>query len=333
MDSVLSCMVSDEIGQGRLSAELSSAVSGYLGRAGGVALREHSRAVELVFAELELQPGDVIGLSPFLDGVYLEVAGAMGLEVVLFGVDPARGVVEAEAVEETIRDNPAIKALVVDTSLGRIPDMDRLVDTDVALVEDVSEGLGANTGEKKCGAYGGFTIVGLEQHHVITAGGGALALAAKRNAAAGLKRRADEKVGIRLADMNASLGITQIKALESFIARRAEIAAVFGQAVAMGKHKTLIHDGDGENVFFGFPIIAETGLKEIVAYARRHGVEVEPAYAGTIAARLLEDAEPDSPHARSDAANMVRRCALFPLYPMMNRESIETVRRVLSSLP
>lgn len=330
MDAVLSCLVTDEIGAGKLGAELSSTIGSYLGVAGGVALREYSRAVELALLALELQPGSRIALSPFLPAIYDHVAQTLGLEVTLLEVDPRRAVVSVEALRES---TDGLSALVVDTTLGQVPDLAEISELGIPLIEDVSEGIGANTGERKCGSFGSITVVGLEQHHMITAGGGAVVLGSRRKHVQSLVTLAESRWGAGLADMNAALGITQIKALESFVRRRADIAAVFSQAVAMGKHRSLIHTGDGENVAYGFPVVAEAGTKEIVAYARKHGVEAQSAFRETVLARRLEEAEPNAPEAKSEAAALVRRCVLFPLYPMMNKETVETIRRVLASLP
>ena len=51
MDSVLTCMVNDTLGPGDRSSELVSAVAHHLGLAGGVALRERSRALEMALGE------------------------------------------------------------------------------------------------------------------------------------------------------------------------------------------------------------------------------------------------------------------------------------------
>jgi dTDP-4-amino-4,6-dideoxygalactose transaminase len=131
-----------------------------------------------------------------------------------------------------------------------------------------------------------------------------------------------------LPDFNSALGITQIKTVERFIERRKEIAQVFSRAVMQSRHKILIQKGEGENIYYSFPIVIDSGMKDVQSYARKKGIETKPAFTGSIIAFLPED-ERKWPV----AASLLLRCLLFPLYPTLTKLGIGQIEKVLTTLP
>jgi perosamine synthetase len=128
--------------------------------------------------------------------------------------------------------------------------------------------------------------------------------------------------------MNAALGISQIHALERFVTARREIHAAYIQSLLKSRHKTLIQKGEAENVMCAFPVVLEGGMKEVRQYAMKKGVETEPAFADAAAAHDEAQDFP-CPNARS----LMLRCLMFPLYPMLARREVESVQKVLATMP
>jgi dTDP-4-amino-4,6-dideoxygalactose transaminase len=220
-------------------------------------------------------------------------------------------------------------AVIVDTALGFCPDLEGLSALGIPMVEDVSQGLGAHTGDRRAGTFGSYTVVGLEPEHIITAGGGALVLAGGRKEQSALKSELEAlPAEVLLPDVNSALGLTQIRELERFLDRRREVAAPFARAVAGSRHRMPAQPGDGENVFYSFPVVLETGMKEVVAYARKHDVEVVAAFAESVLSRRgdLEESLPQ-------AAAYYLRCVRFPLYPLLRNSEAERISRILATLP
>jgi dTDP-4-amino-4,6-dideoxygalactose transaminase len=223
-----------------------------------------------------------------------------------------------------------VDAVVLETTLGYTPVAGSL---GVPIIEDISQGVGGHDGRERAGSRGDVVVMGLEPEHIITAGGGAVVLAAGRKLHTGLKRLADS-LGrdLLLPDMNSSLGLTQIKEIESFVAKRSEIAQIFSRAMMRSKHKTPVQPGDGENVFFSFPVLLNSGLKDVATYARKNGVETRPAFTDAILGRFGEvdtGASPDLPNAKA----WLMRCILFPLFPTLTKKDLELITRVLGTLP
>ena len=152
---------------------------------------------------------------------------------------------------------------------------------------------------------------------------------ATRQPAAGLRRTAEgSPVYAPLPDLNTALGISQIAALERFLAVRREIGAAYAQALLKSRHRPLVQKGEAEPVPFSFPVLLADGMKDVRAFALKKGIETLPAFGECAAA--VDGAGADAcPHARS----LMLRCLLFPLYPMLARRDVETVAKVLAALP
>jgi dTDP-4-amino-4,6-dideoxygalactose transaminase len=208
MDSVLTCMVSDSLGPGALGQRLVKDVAEYLGCGGGLALREYGRAIKLACCALELPRGSRIVISALAPRVYKEVFQEQGFEAVYVDVDEDSGCISPAGVAACRAEGEGIAAIVVHANLGFVPDVEEFLETGIPLIEDISQAVGANTGTKKLGSFGNYTIVSLEPDGIITAGGGALLLGRGRKETLALSRLPQQPLpGELLPDFNAALGI------------------------------------------------------------------------------------------------------------------------------
>ncbi len=328
MGSVLTCIVSDKLGPGELSRDLASRASQSLGMSGGVPVTTPYLALSLALDSLGLAAGAAVALSALAPAVHLRVLRDRGLVALLVDVEPDGVALDAAALAPLAERGA--KALLVHHSLGLVADVEAARSLGIPIVEDVSHALGARlAGGAPCGGAADLAILSMEPESVITSGGGAVVLARTRQAAAALRRIAEgSPLYAPLPDMNAALGIAQLGALERFLAVRREIAAVYGQSVAKGRHRTLVQKGEAEPVPWSFPVLLADGMKEARQYAMKKNVETLPAFADCAAA-VDEEGAAACPNARS----LMMRCLLFPLYPMLGKRDVETVSKVLATLP
>jgi perosamine synthetase len=347
MDAVLSCMVTDSLGPGSLCDELAGAVSEYLGLAGGIALRERSRALGMALDELSLRSGDGVVLDPLLPRSYHDVLCSRGLVPVYADVLDSSICIDPDAAERAVRSaadrGVSVAAMITHATLGFVPDMVALAALGVPIIEDLSEGIGANTGEERLGRFGRFVIVAMEPDGIITAGGGSLLLASGRNDRAAIRRACGlVPADALLPDMNAALGLIQIKEIEKYVARRSEIASVYTRALMRGRHQTPVQPGVAQNVYLTFPVLVQGSAGEVTAYARKKGVDAGLAFSGTVIDRqatsdeATDDAVPAPPGSASDypvSRGLLLRCLRFPLYPSLTAKEIATIERVLTTLP
>jgi perosamine synthetase len=327
MGSVLSCIVSDKLGPGEISRELVARVCHALGHAGGVSLSNPYLALTVALESMGLAASDAVIVSALAPALWLRVLLDRGLVPLVADVEPESGSIDVSQASALAQKGA--KAILVPHTLGIPADLEGLRSLGLPLLEDASQALGGKVGEAACGSAADVCLISLEPESIVTCGGGALVLARSRQAAAGLRRIADSSpLYSQLADMNAALGISQLAALESFVAARREIALAYGQSLMKSRHKRLVTRLEAEHVLSSFPVALADGMKDARQYAMKKNVDTAAGFAGSIAA--LED----SPAAQcSNARSLVMRCLLFPLYPMLGKRDVEAVCRVLATLP
>lgn len=327
MDAVLSCLVDETIGPGECSESLARTVAVETGMAGGIAVREYGRAMSLVIEALGLQPGSKVLVSILAPELYRRTLESYGLVPLYADVDPDRATLDRVALSGA--QEQGVEAIILDAPLGIAPDASGFADSPIPIIEDVSYALGARCGDFESGSCGRFVLMHLEEDSVITAGGGALVLAQNRRSQRDIKSAA-EAFGdhARLGNLNASLALTQFKHRREFEEKRAQIAEIYTKALAPGKHSVPGSLDGNASSHARFPVVLHGSLREAAKYARAKGVTTEPAFERSIYATGEFDGS-----AYPNASALVLRCLLFPLYPMLKRDEIESIARVLATLP
>jgi perosamine synthetase len=327
MDSILTCMVSEEIGPGSLSHQFILKISSYIGLYGGIALSNYYFAIRFALKVLDLQRSDrviISSLSPQLYSYALEENGFIPL---IGDVEPDSGTLLPDEVERLLPQNP--KAILLHSPFGYIPDMEALSRYGIPIIEDISHSFGNKAGNRMCGTMGDVAVLSLCPPNIITAGSGGLVLTGNKH----LYKKLKEMKGrlpetLLLPDMNASLGIAQLKEIDHFITRRKEIERVFSEAVMKSRHMTLKQKTDGEPGFYSFPVLLNSSMNEVRKYALKKNIETQPAFLSSIISHSSDERE-DLPYAKG----LLLRCLLFPLYPMLGSKNIDLIARVLSTLP
>jgi perosamine synthetase len=327
-NSVLNCLVTDQIGAGPLNQEFAAVLSKTLGVSGGVGLISYRSCIHCAFQLLELEKGDGVILSALAPREYRQEVEARGLSAMIADVDTEPPLLSADSVRTHLTGGA--KALVLHYTLGCLPHEDELFHLGIPVIEDVTQAVGGIWGEQPCGSRSRVTVLSLDPGGLITAGCGGGVFSAERRGARILK-----EAGVRgycgelLPDMNAALGINQVKELPRFLQKRSEIEHIFRESLLRSRHSPLFEEG--RNVSFSFPVLVRQGRAEVRRYAEKRGVQTEPAFndavlSGEGAPAAVEGSYPN-------AEQLLRRTLLFPLYPSLSRRDIQLLCKVLSTLP
>lgn len=361
LNSVLSCLVSDRIGAGTLNRELAAGLCALTGAAGGACLATYRSAVEVALRVLDLRPGDGVVVSALAPREYLEVLRLQGLTALIVDVEahrptPALQQVQAHAAA-------GAKAIVLHHTIGFVPGGEELALTGLPIVEDVSHALGGRWGDGPCGSVGAVAVVSLEPDGIITAGCGGAVFSKERKLARAIQGLAEGPMApALLADMNAALGVAQLKEIARFLQARRDIADVFLRSMQSSRHSALASpaeaEGAPEGVNYRFPVLVREGLREVRQYAAKKGIDTQPAFRDSIVAvtsaaaeadpeagsvgggrPVGEPAQADEPaggtaeRSHPNARDLLWRCLLFPLYPSLTRKDVQHISRVLATLP
>lgn len=356
MDAVLTCMVDEKLGPGELNTKLCQAVKENLGCDGAVALR--SPAIALVYAlkALDLEEGSGVLVSALAPSWQFVVLKNLGFKPLVTDVDEETGLMSMESIENNIKNGG--KIILFHETMGILPDFEKLLSFGIPVIEDISHSFGAlvpektddsaqnpevasesvessetekqNEKGKKAGTFGGYSILGMEDHDTITSGGGAVLIAPGRREWIVLKKLAEEApVTDILTDMNSALGWIQIKEFARNEALRKTMFGIFEKALSSGKNKTFARASGSGSTIWSFPVVLAGSFKDTKQYASKKEIEVKQAYENSVISLLEDDERSNYLHAKS----LFLRTALFPLYPRLGSESTAKIAKVLGTLP
>lgn len=372
MDTVLNCLVSDRLNPADYATRLMKMARERLGFDYGLPLRSPMNALSLAFSALGLKAGDHVAISALDPPWVHKTIVADGFEVVWLDVD------ESSALPSTIGIDKArlagCKALYLSERWGMVPDPAPYRDSGMYIIEDISHSLGGNAGGIPAGTIGTLTMLGLEPASSITGGGGAILYATGKREGQALKNAAETVLNEeKMTDMNAALALSQLRDLDKFLARRAEIAAVYEQSLIRAHRKRLtgfdgmIQGGETGSSSMNGSEQGErmastlTAVKDGDSSASSHaaGSVPERMHANFGCVIVLDSSVKDvRAYARKKdvdtvmafedscimlgmvpegscpvAASLANRCVAFPLNQRIGKTSAQKIARVLATLP
>lgn len=337
MDAVLTCMVDEKIGPGELNAKLITQIKEFIKCDGAVALRSPAIALKYALMSIGLETGSKVMVSALAPAWQYQSLVSMGFEPLVLDVDEVNGLVNEQIISEGIKQGG--KVLILHETEGILPNLEEIVKLGVPIIEDISQSAGSAfsmTGEdgsaqlqKMAGTFGVYSILGLEERDVITAGGGAVLISPGRREWIVLKKYVDEApLTDLLPDINAALAWVQVKEFGRNERTRKELFAMYQQACFIGRHKMYARENENGSTACSFPLVLSTSYKDVKQYAAKKDIEINLAYENSIIA-LKDELSETCIHAKS----LYLRCVHIPLYPRLTHAESSKIIKVLSSLP
>ena len=337
MDAVLTCMVDEKIGPGELNAKLITQIKEFIKCDGAVALRSPAIALKYALMSMGLEANSKVMVSALAPAWQYQSLVSLGFEPLVLDVDELNGLVNEQIISEGIKQGG--KVLLLHETEGILPNLDKIVKLGVPIIEDVSQSAGSTfsmTGEddsaqqqKMAGTFGVYSILGLEERDVITAGGGAVLISPGRREWIVLKKYVDEApLTDLLPDINAALAWVQVKEFARNEKTRKELFAMYQQACFIGRHKMYARENENGSTACSFPLVLSSSYKDVKQYAAKKDIEINLAYENSIIA-LKDELSETCIHAKS----LYLRCVHIPLYPRLTHAESSKIIKVLSSLP
>jgi dTDP-4-amino-4,6-dideoxygalactose transaminase len=336
MDAVLTAMVEDKIGPGERARFLITNAKEHLRFDYCLSLRSPAIALYLALKALNLEDGQGVIISALSPRYYKQVIEDLRLTPIYGDVGSSFPCMSRESIEKALKGKdggegpgaPVPRCIVIHHTLGFVPDTASVVDLGLPVIEDVSQSCGSVPAEGIEPVHGTFTILGLEERDMLTSGGGALLYAMNRREGSVLRNFGDLPPEYNLPDLNAALAAVQFRESAKNLEKRKEIAKVYTQSGLRTRHKRFIPRDEVEYNNYAFPLILETGLKDVTAYARKKEITVESAFTDTLVGSGLVDSAlcPES-------YSLSLRTVLFPLYPRLRSQEVERVSKLIVTLP
>jgi perosamine synthetase len=244
-ERVLAVLRSGQLSLGPLLGEFERAFAARLGAGYGAAVSSGTAGLHLALRAVEVSDGDEVITSPFSFVASANVVLYERARPVFADIDPVTLCVDPEAVAAAM--TPRTAALLPVHVFGYPADMEALEALGLPIVEDACEALGATYPEGVAvGARGHPAVFAFYANKQLTTGEGGMVTTAD----ASVKERLDsernqgrapdmgwldhDRLGFnyRLSDIACALGLAQLGHLDDMLDGRAQVAALYREALA-----------------------------------------------------------------------------------------------------
>lgn len=293
---VVECIESTFVSSvGKFVTEFEEKIADFCGVKRAVACVNGTSALHLALVMVGVKPGDKVITQPL---TFIATANAIsycGAEPVFVDVDKDTMGLSSEKLEEYLKKDNAIKAVVPMHTFGhpcRIDEIKQIcVKYNVKLIEDCAESLGSYYKGLHTGNFGEIGILSFNGNKIITTGGGGMLLFNDEKLADRAKHLTTQaKVphqwefchdaigyNYRMPNLNAALGIAQLEKLPMFLKKKRELAQKYKDFFGA---KFVDEPKDSKSNFWLNAILLE-GQKErdeFLTYTNDNNIMTRPAW-------------------------------------------------------
>lgn len=266
IDAVVEVLKSDFLTQGPVVAEFEKVVASYCGAKYAVAVNSATSALHIACLALGVGPGDLVWTSPVTFVASANCARYCGADVDFVDIDPRTYNLSiaclAEKLEHAKRIGRLPKVVIPVHLAGQSCEMEAIHTLSVKygfrIIEDASHAIGGSYKGEKVGSgrYSDITVFSFHPVKIITTGEGGMAVTndpalvkhMARLRSHGITRHPSEMThppdgswyyqqielgfNYRMTDIQATLGVSQMKRLDDFVSNRHAIAQHYDELLA-----------------------------------------------------------------------------------------------------
>ena len=230
---------SGQIAQGPWVERFERGVAGLFGLQGGVAVSSGTAALELALRALRIGPGDEVIMpsyvcpAPWLATQRVGAAATLvDIDLNTFNIDPLAA---CRAVTSKTR------AIIVPHLFGLPADLTALERLEIPLIEDCAQTLGATEQGRPVGTVGRLAVCSFYATKLLCAGEGGMVLSNERALLEQVRslREYDgaptldpSSFNLKLTDLQAALGLSQLGRFSAFQERRRFLAAAYRESLS-----------------------------------------------------------------------------------------------------
>ena len=303
LDAVREVFRTGWLGLGEKVSEFEAALAGFLQAPHVVCVNSCTSALYLSMMALGLGEGDEIVMPSLTFVSCVQAAVFVGATVRFCDVDPETLNLSVSDVERLV--GPRTRAVLAFHCSGLSCDLDGLLglcrDRGVRVIEDAAHALGSTYGGKRIGGFGDATCFSFDPIKLITCGeGGAVVVTdealdrrLRRMRNLGMEKsawsfhaergRREHRVcdlGLRthMSNLNAAIGLAQLRKVDAFIRRRQEICRVYDAALGALEGVRVFPKPFPETVPFNYLVHVPGSGEALMAWLNRQGIESSRPY-------------------------------------------------------
>jgi len=248
IEAVVEVLRSGRLALGPRAEEFERLVCEYIGVEHAVAVSSGTAALHMMVQALGIGPGDEVLVPSFTFAASVNVILYVGATPVFVDIDPETYCLDTQDLERKI--SPRTKAVLAVDAFGHPAEWDTILEIagrhGLRVIDDSCEALGAEYRGKKVGQFGDAAAFAFYPNKQITTGEGGIIVTSDEEIARLCRSMRNqgrgemgawlyhERLGFnyRMDEMSAALGVSQLKRIETFLAKREQVARWYGERLA-----------------------------------------------------------------------------------------------------
>ncbi len=261
--------------QGEQVRGFEEALSSFIGVRGGVAVSSGTAALHLSLLSLGLGHGDEVIIPSYVCSALLNAVRYVDAVPVIADIEPRTFNIDAKKLPRLI--GKRTKAIIVPHMFGLPADMDEILSFGIPVIEDCAQSLGSSYKGEKTGAMGLLSIFSFYATKMIATGEGGMILSDDDSLLKVLRdlRDYDQKETYRvrynykMTDIQAALGISQLRKLPFFLKKRMKYADLYKRSIkGTGVQLPFVPEGR-EHIFYRYVLLLDNPRGFIEEMERR----------------------------------------------------------------
>jgi dTDP-4-amino-4,6-dideoxygalactose transaminase len=329
---------SGQIAQGPWVERFERGMAGFFGLQGGVAVSSGTAALELALRALRIGAGDEVIMPSYVCPAPWLATQRVGAQATLVDIDLNTFNIDPLAVCQVVTNRT--RAIIVPHLFGLPADLTALERLGIALIEDCAQTLGATEQGRPVGTVGRLTVCSFYATKLLCAGEGGMVLS---NEEALLERVRSlreydgaptldpSSCNLKLTDLQAALGLSQLGRLSTFHERRRFLAAAYREALSSKAAVCPSVPPGRTHGYYRFTIrlphlrTDPEGLLDLISTLEQQGIHCRKPVFRPLHRYLDQSGFPNSDEADRTALSI-------PLYPDLTDDEVRQIQQSLTKV-
>ena len=338
--------------QGKRVSELENMVAEYVGRSHAIALSSGTAAIQCALEALGLGAGDEVIVPDFTFPACANAVVACGARPVLADIDLDTFNISIDSLLDRI--GPDTRAVMPVDLFGLAAELEKVseicADRGIQMAEDSACALGASRGGRKCGSFGAVSMISFHPRKVITTGEGGMALTDDDDLADRMRMLRNHGMSVahgrvefnmpgynlRMNELEACLGIPQMRALDVLVEKRRQVAALYAELLGAIDEVTVPAEPEGGfHTYQSYVVLLEEKVDRdaVIASMKERGVETTIGTYAIHAQPYYREACGYEPGDIPNSHYAFRQSLSLPIYPSLGEGEVrEIAKRLKESL-
>lgn len=339
--SVKDVMLNNKVGQGEIVREFEEMMAKYIDVGDGIATSSGTTALYLALRALDVQKEDEIIMPSYTCLTLLNVVMYLGAQPILIDNNYNIENMDFNINQEEILKNISkkTKVVIVPYMFGTPTNINKIRSTGISIIEDGALALGAEINNRKIGSFGDISIFSFNSKMISTGKGGMLLsnsdeilssvkdltnyerkIISFRTETNKTKIALKHDLGYELSDIQASIGLNQLRNLSKFIKRRSKIAKLYSEEFSDQSFTVPDINKTKNNVFFRYMVKTNKNVLQIINDGLKNDIEF-----GRGVYPPLHYCYNEQMKSFPNAENAIKSMVSVPIYPSLTNDEINKI--------